>query len=222
MSNMEYEMTLKTLLLGASALVASTAMAVADGHKGERGRDGNVSIIYWQAPSILNPYLSGGTKDIESSSLVVEPLARFDETGALVPFLAAEIPTVANGGVSEDLTTITWKIADGMVWSDGTPVTSADVKFTADYCMHPEGGCAQGAFFDSVESVEVLDDATVKVTFTQPQPNPYLPFVGGQSPIIQAAQFAECLGPVRPNAPKRISTRSAPAPSRSSNSSRTM
>ena len=187
-------MTLKTLLLGASATLALAAVASADGHEGERGRDGNVSIIYWQAPSILNPYLSGGTKDIESSSLVVEPLARFDEVGNLVPFLAEDIPTVANGGVSEDLTTITWKIAEGMMWSDGTPVTSADVKFTADYCMHPEGGCAQGAFFDSVESVEAVDDATVKVTFTQPQPNPYLPFVGGQSPIIQAAQFAECLG----------------------------
>ncbi|MEM8730171.1 MAG: peptide ABC transporter substrate-binding protein [Pseudomonadota bacterium] len=187
-------MSLKSLMLGATATVALVGTAFAEGHEGDRGRDGNVSIIYWQAPSILNPYLSGGTKDIESASLVIEPLARFNETGALVPWLASEIPTVANGGVSEDLTTITWKIADGMMWSDGTPVTSADVKFTADYCMHPEGGCAQGAFFDSVESVEAVDGATVKVTFTQPQPNPYLPFVGGQSPIIQAAQFAECVG----------------------------
>ncbi|UOA27676.1 peptide ABC transporter substrate-binding protein [Pseudosulfitobacter sp. DSM 107133] len=191
-------MKLKTLLLGAAASVAFVPMAMAAGHEGPQGRDGEVKILYWQAPSILNPFLSGGTKDIEAASLVLEPLARYNETGEMVPFLAAEVPTVANGGVSEDLTTITWKIKEGLIWSDGTPVTSADVKFTSEYCMHPEGGCAQAAFFDGVESVEAVDDLTVKVTFNQPKPNPYGPFVGGQSPIIQAAQFADCLGAKAP------------------------
>ncbi|MEO0379382.1 MAG: peptide ABC transporter substrate-binding protein [Pseudomonadota bacterium] len=186
-------MTLKSLLMGAVATAALAPAAFA-----ERGSDGEVSIIYWQAPSILNPYLSGGTKDVESASLVLEPMARYNEVGEMVPFLAAEIPTVENGGVSADLTTITWKIADGMMWSDGTPVTSADLKFTADYCMNPEGGCAQLAFFDGVENVEELDAQTVKVTFNQPKPNPYGPFVGGQSPIIQAAQFADCTGAKAP------------------------
>lgn len=93
-------MKLVTALLGASALSAMATVAVADGHEGERGRDGEVKIIYWQAPSILNPYLSGGTKDIESASLVVEPLARFDSSGNIVPWLVDEIPTVANGGVT--------------------------------------------------------------------------------------------------------------------------
>lgn len=154
-------MKLRTLMLGAAASFAMAPMAMA-----ERGSDGTVNIIYWQAPSILNPFLSGGTKDVESASLVIEPLARYNETGEMVPFLASEIPTVANGGVSEDLTQITWKIAPGLLWSDGTPLTSADVKFTAEYCMHPEGGCAQLAFFDGVESVETVDDLTVKVTFS--------------------------------------------------------
>ncbi len=191
-------MKLKTLLMGTIATAAMVPMAFADGHEGERGRAGEVKIIYWQAPSILNPFLSGGTKDIESASLVLEPLARYNETGEMVPFLATEIPTVGNGGVSADLTTITWKIQEGLVWSDGTPVTAADVKFTAEYCMHPEGGCAQAAAFDGVDSVEAVDDLTVKVTFTGPKPNPYGPFVGGQSPIIQAAQFADCLGAKAP------------------------
>jgi peptide/nickel transport system substrate-binding protein len=186
-------MKVRTLLLGAAASFALAPAAMA-----ERGADGEVKIIYWQAPSILNPFLSGGTKDVESASLVLEPLARYNETGEMVPFLATEIPTVANGGVSEDLTSITWTIAPGMMWSDGSALTSADVKFTAEYCMHPEGGCAQAAFFDGVESVEALDDMTVKVTFNQPKPNPYGPFVGGQSPIIQAAQFADCLGAKAP------------------------
>lgn len=191
-------MILKTFLTGALATTALVPMAIADGHVGERGRDGQVNIIYWQAPSIMNPFLSGGTKDIEAASLVLEPLGRYDQTGALVPYLAEEIPTVENGGVSADLTSITWKLKEGLLWSDGTPVTSADVTFTAEYCMHPEGGCAQGSKYDGVASVEAIDDLTVKVTFGAPQPNPYGPFMGGQSPILQAAQFADCLGAKAP------------------------
>ncbi|WP_050928066.1 peptide ABC transporter substrate-binding protein [Aestuariivita boseongensis] len=182
-------MNLKTLLMGAIATTALAPAAFA-----ERGSDGNVSIIYWQAPSILNPFLSGGTKDVESASLVIEPLARYNETGELVPWLVDEVPTVSNGGVNEDLTQITWKITPGIVWSDGTPFTSADVKFTYEYCTHPEGGCAQLTKFDGVSSVETPDDLTVIVNFDKPTPFPYGPFVGGESPIIQAAQFADCMG----------------------------
>jgi peptide/nickel transport system substrate-binding protein len=183
----------KSLTLGGAIALSMASMAAA-----ERGSDGNVSIIYWQAPSILNPYLSGGTKDIESSSLVIEPMGRYNQDGAPVPYLAAEIPTVENGGVSKDLTSITWKLKNGLKWSDGSAVTSADVKFTADYCMNPEGGCAQLAKFDGVTSVEAIDELTVKVTFGAPKPNPYGPFMGGQSPIIQAAQFADCTGAKAP------------------------
>jgi peptide/nickel transport system substrate-binding protein len=160
----------------------------------ERGADGHVNLIYWQAPSIMNPYLSGGTKEVEAASLVIEPLGRYNTKGEMVPYLAEEIPTVENGGVAEDLTSITWKIKPGITWSDGTPFTATDVKFTAEYCMHPEGGCAQLGKYEGVESVEVIDDLTVKVNFSQPTPVPYGPFMGGQAPIIQAAQFAECLG----------------------------
>ena len=186
-------MKTKTLLLGAIASAAMASAAFA-----ERGSDGNVSILYWQAPSILNPFLSGGTKDVESASLVIEPLARYNEAGELVPWLVEEIPTVENGGVSEDLTTITWKITPGLMWSDGTAFTSADVKFTYDYCTHPEGGCAQVTKFEGVESVETPDDLTVVVNFSEPTPFPYGPFVGGESPIIQAAQFADCMGAKAP------------------------
>ena len=182
-------MTLKTLMLGAAATTALASAAFA-----ERGSDGNVSIIYWQAPSILNPYLSSGTKDVESSSMIIEPLARYNEKGQIVPWLVDEIPTTDNGGVSEDLTSITWKISEGITWSDGSPFTSADVKFTWEYCTDPEGGCAQLVKFDGVESVETPDDLTVVVKYSRPTPNPYVPFVGAESPIIQAAQFANCKG----------------------------
>ncbi|GIT92515.1 ABC transporter substrate-binding protein [Jannaschia pagri] len=187
-------MSVKTALLSAVASLALVPMAHADGHVGERGRDGQVNIIYWQAPSTLNPFLSGGTKDVESASLIVEPLARFDETGTIQPWLAAEVPTVDNGGISEDLTQVTWTLKEGLVWSDGTPFTSADVKFTYEYCTHPEGGCAQVTKFEGISSVETPDDLTVVVTFSEPQPYPYSAFVGGESPILQEAQFEPCVG----------------------------
>jgi len=177
-------------LFGAAATIALMPLAAS----AERGSSGHLNIIYWQAPSILNPYLSGGTKDVESSSLVLEPLARYNEVGELVPWLATEIPTVENGGVSEDLTSITWTLQEGLLWSDGTPVTSADVAFSAEYCMHPEGGCAQAARYQDVESVEIVDDLTVTVHFSVAKPVPYGPFVTAQSVILQRAQFENCTG----------------------------
>lgn len=191
-------MKLKTALMGAVASMVFAPLAYADGHEGERGRDGQLNIIYWQAPSIMNPYLSGGTKELEAASLVIEPLARYDTEGALVAWLAEDVPTVANGGVSEDLMSITWVLKEGLLWSDGTPVTSADVKFSWEYCTAEGGGCAWSEKYLDVESVDTPDDRTVIVNFSVPKPFPYGPFVGAQAPIIQAAQFADCLGPRAP------------------------
>ena len=64
--------------------------------------------------------------------------------------------------------------------------------------MDPDGGCAQASKFDGVASIEAVDASTVKVTFTAPKPNPYTAFVGALSPIIQKAQFADCIGAAAP------------------------
>lgn len=186
-------MKVKTLMLGAAAsfVMAPAAMA-------ERGSDGQVNIIYWQAPSIMNPYLSGGTKDLEAASLVLEPLARYDQNGTMVPWLAETVPTVENGGVSEDLTTVTWKLKPGLKWSDGSALTSADVKFSWEYCTAEGGGCAQSEKYNDVVSVETPDELTAVVKFGISKPFPYGPFVGAQSPILQKAQFESCMGPKAP------------------------
>ncbi|TKT79039.1 peptide ABC transporter substrate-binding protein [Aquamicrobium sp. LC103] len=188
---------MKKMAMALAAGVAALSLG-AGAAKAERGSDGNLNILYWQAVSILNPFLSGGIKDVEASSIVIEPLAKYDETGQMVPALVDEIPTLANGGISEDLKSITWKIKEGVVWSDGTPLTAHDVAFTAQYCMAPDGGCQQLAKFTDVEKVEAVDDQTVKVTFSVAKPFPYGPFVGKESPIIQKAQFENCVGPKAP------------------------
>ena len=156
-------MNLKTIVLG-----AIVALAFAPASFAGRGTDGEVKIIYWQAPSILNPYLSNGTKDIESSSLIIEPLARYNQDGAMVPYLVTSIPTLGNGGVSADQKSITWNLDPAIVWSDGTPLTSADVKFTYDYCMDPNGGCANTVKFNGVTSVDTPDASTVVITLLRP------------------------------------------------------
>ena len=186
-------MKLKSALLGAVATLAFAPAAFA-----ERGTDGNVKVLYSQAVSIMNAYLSNGTKDVEVGSLVLEPLAGFDNEGTVFPRLADGLPSVENGGIAEDYTSITWKLKAGLLWSDGSPVTADDVVFTAEYCMHPEGGCAQAARYEGVSSVEKIDDLTVKVSFSTPKYNPFTAFVGATSPILQKAQFANCLGAAAP------------------------
>ena len=182
-------MKLKTVLLGAAAGLMFAPAALA-----ERGSDGEVRILYSQAVSTMNAYLSSGTKDVEVGSLVLEPLAGFNEKGEVIPRLVTEIPSVENGGISADMKTITWKIIPGLMWSDGTPFTAHDAVFTANYCMDPAGGCAQLARYEGIETVEAVDDLTVKITFKEPKPNPFMAFVGATSPILQKAQFANCLG----------------------------
>ena len=182
----------KTLLL---SIALSSAVALAGtAWAAERGRDGELRLLYWQAPSTMMPYLSGGTKELEASSLVIEPLARYDPDGKMHPWLAEEIPTVANGGISEDLTSITWKLRPGIKWSDGSEFTSADAVFTYKYCSTPDTGCTSSNYFNDIVSVDALDSHTIKINFTVAKPFPYAPFVGYNAPIMQAAQFEGCIG----------------------------
>lgn len=174
-------------LLPLTLMAAGPALA-------ERGADGDLRIIYWQAASVLNPYISTSGKDVDPASLILEPLAGYDGEGRLFPRLAAEIPTVENGGIADDFSTITWKLRDGLTWSDGSPVTAEDVKFTADYCMAEGFGCAVSARFQGISSVEVIDPLTIRINFETPKYAPYQAFVGSRTPILQQAQFQNCLG----------------------------
>ena len=178
-------------LAAAHALAAALAPATANA---QRGSAGHLNILYWQAASTVNPYLSGGTKDIEAGSMVLDPLVHYDENGNMVPVLVEEIPTVENGGVASDLRSITYRIRKDVQWSDGTPLTAHDVVFSGEYCLHPDAGCNAASYFTDVTGFEALDDHTVKISFGVAKPFPYGPFVGSTSPIIQKAQFADCMG----------------------------
>ena len=85
----------KKVLLSSMVVLWLTMTSIA---QAERGDSGNVKILFWQAPSTMNPYFSGGIKETEASSMVLEPLARYDQDGMLTPWLAKDIPTLENGG----------------------------------------------------------------------------------------------------------------------------
>jgi peptide/nickel transport system substrate-binding protein len=175
----------------ASAPTAATPSATA----------GSLKLLYWQAPTTLNPHLSPGTKDREAASLILEPLAAYNEAEELVPILAAEIPTRQNGGISADNTTITWKLKEGVLWSDGKPFTAADVVFTHQFITKPEVGSTSSEFYIDVKSVEAVDDLTIKVTFVRPTPNPMDAFVGGSGMILPQHLFKDFLGAQARSAP---------------------
>jgi peptide/nickel transport system substrate-binding protein len=179
-----------------------------------RGEDGNLNILYWQAVSIMNPYLSAGTKDVEASSLVLEPLARYDEQANMVPWLAAEIPTLENGGIAEDLMSVTWKLKEGLLWSDGTPVTANDVVFSYQYCTAEGTGCAQEGKFEGISNVEAVDDLTVADHL---RAGDALPAGGLRGRAVADPSGRPVRGlpgaPPRPPAPRPTPSPSAPGPS---------
>ena len=103
----------------------------------KRGGGGLVKTLWWQAPTLLNPHFANGTKDQEGSRIFYEPLAGWDPDGNLVANLAAELPSVQNGGLAADGKSVTWKLKKNVQWHDGKPFTADDVMFNWEYNADP-------------------------------------------------------------------------------------
>lgn len=197
-------------LLGASLLTAcnsesSGANPEVSGQTVQQTDDQTLKLLYWQAPTTLNPHLSPGTKDREAASPVLEPLAAYNQNEELEPILAAEIPTTENGGISADGTTVTWQLKAGVLWSDGEPFTAEDVVFTYEFITTPEVGSTSTEFYGEIAQVEALDDLTVEITFKQPTPAPMNPFVGGSGMILPEHIFVDYVSARARSAPGNTS-----------------
>ncbi|MFT4038047.1 MAG: peptide ABC transporter substrate-binding protein [Thermomicrobiales bacterium] len=165
---------------GAWAQDASPEAAV------ERGAPGGAVVVgVYQEPNSLNFLLTGGPISFASMQLspLFEPMIRYDANGEMQARLLTEIPTVENGGVSEDGITHTLHFQPGVTWHDGTPFTANDFKFTWEWIMDPKNQAQATSGWTEIESVEVTDDLTAVVTLKQL----YIPWVAetlGWNPLL--------------------------------------
>src|SRR5829696_8736387 len=107
-------------VLTAAGLAPAHAQEPA-GTPARRGGGGPLRMLWWQAATLLNPQLSTGLKDSDGARLFYEPLVSFDNEGAIVPVLAAEVPSVENGTVGRDGLSVTWRLKRNVAWHDGKP-----------------------------------------------------------------------------------------------------
>jgi peptide/nickel transport system substrate-binding protein len=136
----------------------------------KRGGGGPLKILWWQAPTLLNPHFATGTKDQDASRIFYEPLASFDAEGNVVPILAAETPSLQNGGLAKDGTWVVWRLKRGVTWHDGRPFTADDVVFNWEYAADPATAATTIGSYEGVERVEKLGSHAVKVVFKKPTP----------------------------------------------------
>jgi len=148
-----------------------------DGTEGQtRGEGGDLKLLQWQAPTMAAMHSGTGTKDRLAASLVSEPLLDYHPAGAIIPKLAAEVPSVEGGTLAEDLSTVTFKLREGVLWSDGEPFTANDVVFTWQWVTNPSNASTNAEVWNVIGNVEAVDDLTAKVTFAQPSAAWFEPF----------------------------------------------
>ncbi len=140
-----------------------------------RGPSNDLLVIgYDREPDTMNRYATHILEDIESC--VVEGLVVPDDSMRAVPVLAAEIPTLANGGVvrrADGGMDVTWKLRPGVQWHDGRAHTSADVKFTVDAINKGDWKPESVDGFDRISSVETPDSLTAVLHYKEA----YAPYV---------------------------------------------
>jgi peptide/nickel transport system substrate-binding protein len=169
----------------------------------KRGGGGALKVLWWQGPTLLNPHFAVGTKDQDGSRIFYEPLASWDPDGNLAPILAAEIPSLQNGGVSKDGKSVTWKLKKGVTWHDGKPFSADDCLFTWEYCADPATASVSIATYKDIK-VDKVDSHTIKVNFSKPTPFWADPFVGVRGMIIPKHLFEAFKGGKSREAPTNL------------------
>src|SRR5690606_9280361 len=127
---------LRAVAPGAAVLLA--AAGCSSGGSGEAA-GGTAVIALIQEPGVLSPMFSSQSGSELTEAFVVEPMFLTRPDGEQEPYLAEEVPTEENGGVSEDGLTVTYTLREGVTWSDGEPLTAEDLAFTVDVAQDPDG-----------------------------------------------------------------------------------
>jgi len=158
--------------VGTSAAPSATVAATASPTPG-----GTAIVAIWQFPATLAAHYANQTVTTIVNNGVLEGLAATATDGSYYPVLATEVPTLANGGakVTADgkKLDVTWKLKSGIKWSDGTPLTSADIKYTWEIWMKdPKVNNRTG--FSEIESIDLPNETTAVVHYK----SIYAPYVG--------------------------------------------
>jgi len=169
----------------------------------KRGGGGSLKVLWWQSPTLLNPHFAVGTKDQDGSRIFYEPLAVWSQSGDLVPVLAADIPSIKNGGLAKDGMSVTWKLKQGVKWHDGQPFTADDCVFNWQYAADPATAATTIGSYQDIK-VTKLDDHTIKIDFKKPTPFWADAFVGVNGMIIPKHLFAEYAGAKSRDAPTNL------------------
>ena len=148
-------------LLGWFAAILLVACSPA----GSRHAPGSVLVFTGLAgePDSLNPMLSSESDMYNFSHLYMSYLVENDDRGKTVAEIAREVPTQANGGISADLRTITYRIRRGVRWQDGTPLTARDVVFSYRQILNPRNDVPTRVGYEEVSAIAAPDDYTVVV-----------------------------------------------------------
>lgn len=137
---------------------------------------GRVIVGLSQEPTVFNPLMPKIEVDDNVHFSMFDALFRIDETGAIVPNLAAEVPTLENGGISED--GLNWRVTlrDDVTWHDGEPFTAEDVKFTLELIVNPDFRAWRTTGHDLVRDIEVV--SPTEITWRMEEAfAPYLSFL---------------------------------------------
>ena len=192
-----------TQILAIAGAAPAAAQSVPAYKPTRRGGGGALKILYWQAATLLNPHFASGTTNQEGSRVYYEPLAGWAGDGTLHPILAAEIPSLENGGLAADGRSVTWKLKRGVKWHDGQPFSADDVVFNWEYARNPATATVTSGSYRDINVVKV-DDHTVRVEFQQPTPFWADAFVGSQGMMIPKHLFQAYNGANSRDAPANL------------------
>jgi peptide/nickel transport system substrate-binding protein len=168
-----------------------------------RGGGGALRLLWWEAPTLLNPHFAVGFKDSEACRIFYEPLAGWDADANLVPVLATEIPDIANGGLARDGLSVTWRLKPDVRWHDGVPLTADDLVFNWEYASDPATATITGGIYGKIK-VEKVDALTVRILFAKPTPHWADAFVGSRGKIIPKHLFEAYRGNKSREAPANL------------------
>jgi peptide/nickel transport system substrate-binding protein len=114
-------------------------------------------------PDSLNPMLSNEADELNFAHLYMSYLVENDDRGNTIPEVAAEVPSLENGGISSDQRTVTYRLLRNVRWQDGAPLTARDILFSYRTIANPRNNVPTRVGYNEVQSIRAPDDYTVVV-----------------------------------------------------------